>query len=542
MAIDENNPEFLKCTQRISERWKHSNWSFSFKNVSTTDVMKKLRTLDVSKATGCDQIPAKLIKLAGPKIVTSLTRMINKCIDNNIFPDCIKFADIYPCFKAKNTLAKENYRPISVLPVFSKVFERILNDQLQNYFDDILSKFLSAFRKNYSCQSVLLKMIEDWKKALDNGDTVGAIMIDLSKAFDTISHTYLLKKLENYGLASNAVKLLESYLNNRKQRVKVNDTFSEWCDVKCGVPQGSILGPLLFNIFVNDMFYVIENCDLHNYADDNTLSDSNANAEELIHNVESDMTNLLKWFKANCLLANPDKFQCITLGKLANQMTFCVGTEILSPSTKVKILGITIDDKLLFKEHASNICQKAARQLNVLKRLHKYLNFESRLAIYRSFIMSNFNYCPLIWHFCGTEHSKLMEKIQERALRFVHQDFTSTYEVLLKKGNHQMLYINRLRYFAIEVYKIIKGLSPLYLTDLLETKENIYNIRGGSKVVQPKCNTVTYGLRSFRYKASKIWNELPEVYKTVLTLKEFKEMIQMWNGPKCSCTMCLSMM
>ena len=135
-----------------------------------------------------------------------------------------------------------------------------------------------------------------------------------------------------------------------------------------------------------------------------------------------------------------------------------------------------------------------------------------------------------------------MEKIQERALRFVHQDFTSTYEVLLKKGNHQMLYINRLRYFAIEVYKIIKGLGPLYLTDLLETKENIYNIRGGSKVVQPKCNTVTYGLRSFRYKASKIWNELPEEYKNVLTLKEFKEVIQMWNGPKCSCTMCLSMM
>lgn len=230
------------------------------------------------------------------------------------------------------------------------------------------------------------------------------------------------------------------------------------------------------------------------------------------------------------------------MGKFASNIHFNIGSQILSPSTNVKILGVTIDEKLTFDKHVHNICQKAARQLNVLKRLHKYLNFESRLAIYRCYIMSNFSYCPLVWHFCSINKSKIMEKIQERALRFVYNDHASPYEELLKRGNHKMLYINRLQLIAIEVYKILNGHSPEYLSDLIQMKENVYSMRSSQRLVQPKCKTVSFGLRSFTYKASKIWNELPELCKSPMTLREFKKLIKTWEGPNCSCTLCCSLL
>ena len=196
----------------------------------------------------------------------------------------------------------------------------------------------------------------------------------------------------------------------------------------------------------------------------------------------------------------------------------------------------------MFNIHVSDICKKAARQLNVLKRLHSFLNFESRLAIYRTFILANFSYCPLVWHFCGIEKSKVMEKIQERALRFVYNDSVSSYEELCKKGDHKMLYISRLQQMAIETYKIVNGHCPTYLEDLIQIKENFYNMRSSSRLVQPKCKTVTHGLQSFSYKAPKIWNQLPDNYKNTVSLEEFKALVKSWKGPKCLCSMCHSLL
>jgi hypothetical protein len=318
----QNEEDFSDCIKHIQSNWKKCQSSFKFKTVDTGIVMKKLRKLDVKKATGWDGISTKLVKLAAPKLVTSLTRMINRCISDSIFPDDLKKANLSPIFKAKEMLIKENYRPISILPILSKIYEGILNDQLQDYFEDILSILLSAFRKRYRCQAILLKVVEDWKKALDNHQTTGAILIDLSKAFDTIPHKYLLKKLQNYGLSENAVKLISSYLKNCSQRVKIGDVYSEWTDVKCGVPQGSILGPLLFNIFINDVFYVIEHSELYNYADDNTLSKTNDDIDKLVACLESDISHIMAWFKANCMGVNEEKFQCIVFGRESQNLKF----------------------------------------------------------------------------------------------------------------------------------------------------------------------------------------------------------------------------
>ena len=177
-----------------------------------------------------------------------------------------------PLHKKNNTLDKGNYRPVSILPMISKIFERAVNSQIVEFFDSHFHTFLSAFRKGYGCQTALLKVIEDWKKALDQNKYVAAILMDLSKAFDCLPHDLLILKLKTYGVSPSALNLIDSYLKNRKQCVKVGPHISNWQDIYKGVPQGSILGPILFKIFLNDIFYFIKNSDLYNYADDNTLS------------------------------------------------------------------------------------------------------------------------------------------------------------------------------------------------------------------------------------------------------------------------------
>ena len=179
-------------------------------------------------------------------------------------------------------MTKANYRPVSLLPIPSKIFEKVLSTQFSDYFDKIIDDFLCAFRKGHGCQTTLLRLLEDWKYALDNNEYVAAILMDLSKAFDCLPHDILLCKLSSYGLTKNATKLIESYLSDRKQQIKIGNVVSSWVEIKKGVPQGSILGPLLFNFFINYIFYFIKNCDLYNYADDNTLSFHSPNFDEII--------------------------------------------------------------------------------------------------------------------------------------------------------------------------------------------------------------------------------------------------------------------
>ena len=187
------------------------------------------------------------------------------------FPDILKYAEVAALFKRLDNIDKENYRPVSVLTALSKVFEKVSCVQMSSYFEFIFSKFLSDFRPTYSCQTIVSKMIEDWKKCIDTGKMVGTISVDLSKAFDSLPHGLLIAKLSAYGVDFNSCKLLASYLYNRHQRVKLGDIRSEWSTVIKGVPHGSILDPLLSNVFINDILFL--DCDRHiyNYADDNCI-------------------------------------------------------------------------------------------------------------------------------------------------------------------------------------------------------------------------------------------------------------------------------
>ena len=230
------------------------------------------------------------------------------------------------------------------------------------------------------CQTTLLSLVEDWRKALDSHKYVAAILMDLTNAFDCLLHSLLLGKLSAYGLSDKSCSIVSNYLSNRKQRVKLGPHYSELADIVRGVPQGSILGPLLFNVFINDIFHFLHKSSLYNYADDNTLSYTHTNSDTLIHTLQQDCTSTLPWFNINQMKANPSKFQAISFGKRGTRdityLTF-VNTTIHCENSVV-LLGIEITHSLFFNTHIANICKKATRQVAVLKRLGHLLNYSTR--------------------------------------------------------------------------------------------------------------------------------------------------------------------
>ena len=202
---------------------------------------------------------------------------------------------------------EKQFRPVSILSNMSKIFERIIFRQISNYMKSFLSKYLCCFRKGYSTQHCLLFMLKKWKRAVDNGKVFGILLTDLSKAFDCLSHELLLAKLHTYGFSISALRLIYSYLANRIKRTKINSSYSSWEEILFGIPQGSVLGTLLFNIFLRDTFFVLSQTDFGSYADDNTPYVEANNTDEVITILENDSIQLFKWFSDNQMKVNKDK-------------------------------------------------------------------------------------------------------------------------------------------------------------------------------------------------------------------------------------------
>ena len=343
--------------------------------MSSEEVKKVIKSLNKKKSAISSCIPVKVLIDSVDTYLPIFTDIINSSIRNCTYPEELKLAEVTPLFKKADPFDKVNYRPVSLLSHVSKVYERIIFNQISTYFEPYFSSFLTGFRKNHNTQHSLLKMLELWKEALDKGKSVGAIFMDLSKAFDTLNHDLLIAKLEAYGFFKNSLNYIQTYLRSRIQRANMNNNFRLWKDIFAGVLQGSILGPLMFNIYINNIFLFPDNTCLYNYVDDTTLYSNGEN-----HNTNRDILNrnflsLEKWFYGNYMALNPGKCCYMSFSSNPNKSDL-----ILEDSTKIPlgeeylILGFTTDNRLTFYSHLKNLCKQIANKLNALTTIAPYLN------------------------------------------------------------------------------------------------------------------------------------------------------------------------
>ena len=271
-----------------------------------------------------------------------------------------------------------------------------------------------------------------------------------------------------YNFDHNVLALIYSYLSERKQRTKINSSFSTWHDIFVGVPQGSNLGPLLFNIYINDIFYIIKDVNIANFADDNSPFIFNKSITEVLNLLEEDSNKLYSWYELNCLKPNADKYHLL-LSSHDKNLELSINTEKVKNSSEEKLLGVTFDNDFSCNTHVKNMCKKASKKLHALYRVCKYITQKQRRIIMKAFIESQFGYCPLVWIFHGNRTlNNTMNKIQERALRLVYTDYHSTYDQLLEKDGSYRNHHRNLQRLAIEIYKFKNKLGPEILNDIFE--------------------------------------------------------------------------
>ena len=407
------------------------------------------------------------------------------------------------------------------------------------YIEKFLSPYLCGYRKGFNAQYALLAMIEKWKKCLDGeGGFAGAVLMDLSKAFDTINHELLIAKLGAYGFDDSALEIVLSYLSDRWQRTKVNTSFSSWKELLCGVPQGSVLGPLLFNIYLNDLFFQLINSNVCNFADDTTLYACDLELRTVLHELEDNSLTAISWFENNYMKLNQSKCHFLTSGS-TEHLWVKVGNEMIWESQAEKLLGIMVDKDLNFNSHLKALCKKVNQKVSALARIARILPFQKRRIILKTFIESQFSYCPLVWMFCSRSVNRKINHIHERALRLVYQDYTTSFHNLLKKDGSLTFHHRNIHQVAIEMFKVRHDLSPPFMKEIFTHNENSAGTRSGDTFVRPKIESVKKGDRSLRSYGPIVWNTmLPEKLKECSSLDEFKFAIKSWIPENCTCELC----
>ena len=450
--------------------------------VSDLEVVKILKSLKQS-SEGWDDISPRIVKNTYTYFLTPLVHICNLSLLHGIFPNELKLAKVIPLFKGGDCHYLVNYRPVSVLPVFSKVLERIMYNRVLEFIEEnnLLYNLQFGFRKGHSTSIALTILSDKISKALHEGDFVLGVFLDFSKAFDTVNHDILLRKLYRYGIRGIANDWFRSYLSNRTQFVNYNNTKSSELNITCGVPQGSILGPLLFLIYINDIAHVSKLLYMILFADDTNAFLTGRNVDDMIKQMNTELDNLKIWLYANRLSLNISKthfilFRSSGLHKPVFSNDVIINDQVVKQETSTKFLGVIMDERLSWKEHIQHIKIKIAKGLGILYKARRLLRSDTLLTLYYSFIYPYYNYAIEVWGDTYKSYTDTLVKLQKRAIRVI--TFSSKYEHTLPLFNRlNVLQVRQVFIYKIGLlmFKVFHKLTPVVFSDLFVRNSSIHD-------------------------------------------------------------------
>lgn len=516
---------------------------FSRFDLCTESEIRKLILCSSSATCSLDVIPTKLIKSCLDALAPPITRLVNLSLTEGIFPESFKHAIVSPLIK-KPSLPKDDlssYRPISNLNFISKILEKVIYSRLCNHLDSFssLSRFQSAYRKFHSTETALLRVQNDLNIAINRKQVSALILLDLSAAFDTIDHSILLNRLStSFGVSDSALSLLTSYLSCRTHSVLIGQESSATLSLTRGVPQGSVLGPLLFTLYTTPISHIIDSLCLqfHLYADDTQLylSFVSSDAEQSLCRLSSALDKVFSWFCVNRLSVNPSKTEYLLIGTLQQRSkihtsSVCFQSLPLCPTESARNLGVVFDSDLSFKKHISGVCRSSFFQIRQLRQIRSSLDRNSAIILANSLVHSKLDYCNSLLYGLPSSSTYRLQIVQNSLARAVCNatKFKSNTKSLLKTL-HWLPVSQRIKFkIAVLTFKTLQIGKPSYLSDLLVRYQPSRNLRSASNnlLVVPDIRT-SHGRRSFSFAAPTIWNSLTPQLRSCTSLPNFCSLLK----------------